>query len=294
MKGQGATRWPFIIYPLGMVRCILFCLALLTAAPAFAIRPVAEYWARPDTLGLKYQDLTLTAADRVHLAAWLIEPRPNVPAKQATVIIAGGDAGNMASSIYPAAALAAQGYQVLLFDYRGFGHSDAFAIDRDMLYYPEFTTDLRAALAEARRRAPRHRVGVLGFSMGTIMGAEVAAAPGCDFLVTVAYVASPPAVAAYYQRVRPERPVHLPANATAYAQVAPRVKCPWLLIASKADPVTTLADSLAVARAAKGRQRRQVLPVEGDHQASMMAFSDEGPQNAAVQAISRFLAGGKA
>ncbi|RZK58341.1 MAG: alpha/beta fold hydrolase, partial [Hymenobacter sp.] len=203
--------------------------------------------------------------------------------------------GNMASSIFPAAALAAQGYQVLLFDYRGFGHSDAFAINQNYLYYPEFTTDLRTALAEARRQSPRHRVGVLGFSMGTIMGAEVAATtPGCDFLVTVAYVASPQASVAYYQRVRPERPIHLPADAATYAQVAPRVKCPWLLIAGKTDPVTTLADSTATARAAKGRQRRQVLPVEGDHVGSMMAFSDESPTNAAVQAISRFLAGGKA
>ncbi|RZK61460.1 MAG: alpha/beta fold hydrolase [Hymenobacter sp.] len=209
-----------------MVRITLLCWLLLQTAAAWAIKPLATYWARPDTLGLKYQDLTLTTPDHVHLAAWLVAPKAGAPAQNTTIVVAGGDAGNMASNIYTAAALAAAGYQVLLFDYRGFGHSDAFAINQNYLYYPEFTTDLRTALAEARRRAPRQRVGVLGFSMGTIMGAEVAATTRCDFLLTVAYVASPQAVVAYYQRTRPERPVLLPAAAATYGQVAPKVNCP--------------------------------------------------------------------
>lgn len=264
---------------------------LLPTVSAWAIKPVATYWARPDTLGLKYQDLTLITPDHVHLAAWLIAPQAGAPVQNTTMILAGADSGNMASLIFPAAALAAAGYQVLLFDYRGFGHSDAFAINPDYLYYPEFTTDLRTALAEARRRAPRQRVGVLGFSMGTIMGAEVAATTPCDFLLTVGYVASPQAVVAYYQRTRPERPVILPATAATYSQVAPRVQCPWLFIAGTEDKVTTLADSLAVARAARRRQRREVLPIKGDHQGSMLVFSDDEASIPYVRAVSRFLAG---
>lgn len=271
---------------------LLFC--LLLAAPAWALKPSPTWWAKPDTLGLKYQSLTLTTPDRVHLAAWLIAPRPHMPSQHTTIVLAGGDAGNMSSLLFPAAALAAAGYQVLLFDYRGFGHSDAFAIDPNYLYYPEFTIDLRTALAEARRQAPRQRVGIMGYSMGTIMGAEVAATTRCDFLLTVAYVANPQAVKQYYERVRPERPVVLPADAGAYAQVAPRVHCPWLLMAGKQDLVTPLADSQAVARAARRGERRAVLPLAGDHGGSMLAFEDDSPNNAAVQAISHFLAGGKA
>ena len=126
--------------------------------------------------------------------------------------------------------------------------------------------------------------------MGTIMGAEAAASSPCDFLMTVAYVASPQAVAAYYQRTRPERPVLLPAAAATYSQVASKVNCPWLLIAGKDDKVTTLADSQAVARAAKGPQRRQVLPMPGDHQASMMVLAGEEQNLPYAQAVSRFLA----
>ncbi|RZK62192.1 MAG: alpha/beta fold hydrolase [Hymenobacter sp.] len=243
-----------------MLRYLLLGCLLLSTASAWAIKPVAKWWARPDTLGLKYQDLTLTTPDHVHLAAWLIAPTASGPGQHTTVVVAGGDSGNMASNIYYAATLAAQGYQVLLFDYRGFGHSAAFAINQNFLYYPEFTTDLRTALAEARRRSPRQRVGVLSFSMGTIAGAEAAATTHCDFLVTVAYVASPQAVAAYYQRTRPERPVLLPAAAATYSRVAPQVNCPWLLVAGTEDLVTTLADSLATAQAAGGAARARRPP----------------------------------
>ena len=33
---------------------------LLQAASAWALKPWAKWWAKPDTLGLKYQSLTLT------------------------------------------------------------------------------------------------------------------------------------------------------------------------------------------------------------------------------------------
>ncbi|WP_151088818.1 alpha/beta hydrolase [Hymenobacter baengnokdamensis] len=272
-----------------MVRVLLFCLALLAAGPAFAIKPFAKYWARPDTLGLKYQDLTLTTPDQVHLAAWLIEPTAGVPTQHTTVVVAGGDMGNMASNIYTAASLAGAGYRVLLFDYRGFGHSDAFTINQNYLYYPEFATDTRAALTEARRRSPGQRVGLMGFSMGSLVGSEAAATTRCDFLVTVAYPANPQNVVSYYQRIRPERPIILPADA-AYSRVASKVKCPWLFITGTDDKATTLADTMTVAQAASRRQRREVLPVPGDHQQSMGAFVEDDTAPRCLEALRRLLA----
>ena len=273
-----------------MVRILLFCLALLVAGPAFAIKPLAQYWARPDTLGLKYQSLTLTTSDRVHLAAWLVEPSAGAPDQHTTIVVAGGDSGNMASNIFTAATLAGAGYRVLLFDYRGFGHSDAFAINQNYLYYPEFATDARAALAEARRRSPSQRVGLMGFSMGSLVGSEAAATTHCDVLVTIAYPASPQHVVAHYQRIRPERPIILPAEAATYSQVAPKVNCPWLFIAGTDDQATTLADTLAVAHAASRRQRREVLPVPGDHPQSMGAFSEDNLAPRCLAALRRLLA----
>jgi pimeloyl-ACP methyl ester carboxylesterase len=273
-----------------MARVILLALLLLQSVAAFAIKPIAKYWAKPDTLGLKYQDLTLTTPDHVHLAAWLIEPTAGIPDQHTTVVVAGSDFGNMASNIFTAATLAGAGYRVLLFDYRGFGHSDAFAINQNYLYYPEFATDTRAALAEARRRSPRQRVGLMGFSMGSLVGSEAAATTRCDFLVTVAYLASPQHVVAYYQSIRPERPVILPADAATYSKVAPKVNCPWLFIGGTEDKAATLADTMAVAHAAKRRQRREVLPVPGDHQASLGAIVEDETSPRCLEAMRRLLA----
>lgn len=273
-----------------MVRLFFLAFLLLQAASAWAIKPVAKYWARPDTLGLKYQNLTLTTPDHAHLAAWLIEPKAGAPSQHTTIVVAGGDSGNMASYIFTAATLAGAGYRVLLFDYRGFGHSDAFAIDQNYLYYPEFATDTRAALAEARRRSPGQRVGLMGFSMGTLVGSEAAATTRCDFLVTVAYVANPQHVVAHYERIRPERPVILPTDAATYSQVAPKVNCPWLFITGTEDQATTLADTLAVAKAASPRQHREVLPVPGNHPQSMGAFDEEETGPRCLAALRRLLA----
>jgi len=242
-----------------MVRLLLIIGLLLAGTSAWASKPLAAWWAKPDTLGLRYQDLTLRTSDHVRLAAWLIEPAAAVPDRRTTVVVAGGDWGNMSYSLYLAQALSAAGYRVLLFDYRGFGHSQAFAIDINQLYYAEFATDLGTALAEARRRAPGQRVGIHGFSMGALLGARVAArdaakgAAGarCDFLITEGFPANPPAIVAYNRRTTPERPTTLPADAATFGRVAARVGCPWLLFAGRADPITTLAQAEATVRAAR-------------------------------------------
>jgi len=274
-----------------MTRFLLLVLLLLQTVLAWASKPMPDWIATPDSVGLHYQSLTLTTPDHVQLAAWLVAPVPGAPDQHTTMVVAGNDWGNMSYSLYQARALATAGYRVLLFDYRGFGHSAAFTINPNQLYYPEFATDLGTALAEARRQSPRQRVGIIGFSMGTILGAKVAATTRCDFLVTDSYVADPQALVAYYQRVRPERPVILPADAATYARVAPRVSCPWLLIAGTEDQAAPLVDSLATAHAARHKQRREVLPVPCGHLGAMEKLTKKKFGDGYVQAVSRFLAG---
>jgi pimeloyl-ACP methyl ester carboxylesterase len=293
MESQGTLPWLFVFPVTRMVRIFLLCLALLAAGPAFALKPVAKWWAKPDTLGLKYRQLELTTADHVQVVAWLIEPAATVPDKHTTLVVAGGDAYNMSGSIYTAWALAEAGYRSLLFDYRGFGHSQAFTIDPKRLYYEEFALDLRAALEEARRQAPHDRVGILGLSMGSILGSEVAARAKADFLITEGYAGNLPGIVAYQQASR-QNTVTLPAEAAAYPGVAARVRCPWLLIAGTQDKNTPLADSVVVVRAARRGQRRQLLTVDCGHLGAQDKLTEKVFAEGYVRAIGRFLAGKKA
>jgi hypothetical protein len=276
-----------------MIRLLLLCLTLLAAGPAFALRPVAAWWATPDTLGLKYRQVEITTADQVKLVAWLVEPSAKAVDQHTTVVVAGGDAYNMSSNIYTAWALADAGYRSLLFDYRGFGHSQAVALDPQRLYYDEFATDLRAALAEARHAAPRDRVGILGLSMGAIVGSQVAARARPDFLVTEGYAGNLLGIVAY-QKAANNKTVTLPAGAAAYPRVAARVRCPWLLIAGTQDKNTPLADSAAAVQAARRQQHRQLLTVDCGHLGAQDKLTEQFFAEGYVRAISRFLAGGTA
>ena len=261
---------------------------LMLSGPIWALKPSREWIDTPDSLGLSYQTVALTTPDNVQLTGWLVEPAANVPDRRTTMVVAYGDFGNMSHELQQAQALSAAGYRAYLFDYRGFGHSAAFTIDPQRLYYHEFAVDLGTALADARRRYPRNRTGVVAFSMGTIMGSEVAATAKCDFFVSEGYVASPQRLVAYQLQSR-QKSVSLPAEAAAYAQYAPRIRCPWLLIAGTADKHTSLADSVAVARVASWRQRRQVLAFEGGHLQGMPTLTEVTFGDKYVREVSRFL-----
>ena len=274
-----------------MPRLLLLGLLLLQGTLAWSLKPSRQWIATPDSMGLKYQTLALTTPDHAQLVSWVVEPATNVPDQRTTMVLAYGDAGNMSQWLYQAQALSKAGYRVYLFDYRGFGHSTDFAIDPQQLYYPEFTTDLRTALADARHRFPRSRTGIISFSMGTIMGSEVAASSKCDFFISEGYVASPQQLVAN-QLLRFQKNVTLPADAADYALVARRVNCPWLLIGGTADKNTPLADSVAVVRVVRWRQRRQVLSFEGGHLAGMYTLSEGEFGDKYVREVSRFLARG--
>jgi pimeloyl-ACP methyl ester carboxylesterase len=234
---------------LSMPRFFFLGLLLLVASAAHALKPDRHWAATPDSVGLAYQSLTLATPDQAQLATWVIAPAGPAPDQHTTLVLAYGDAGNMGNWVYQARALAQAGYRVYLFDYRGYGHSSDFAIDYKRLYYHEFATDLATVLADARRRYPRNRTGIMGFSMGTLLGTELAATHRCDFLITEGYVGNPEATVASVRATK-HLDIALPPEAASYPGLAPQVNCPWLLVAGAEDYNTPLADSQAVVQAA--------------------------------------------
>lgn len=157
-------------------------------------------------------------------------------------------------------------------------------------YYEEFATDLRAAFAEARRQQPTGKVGILSYSMGTILATKVAATTRCDFLITDSYMAHPQALVAFYQAK--QKTVLLPPEAATYERVAAHVTCPWLLIGGTQDERTPVADSIAIAQAARRRERRVVLQVPCDHMGAIQVLSSKGEfGDEYAQAVLRFLTG---
>ncbi|MGB7934694.1 MAG: alpha/beta hydrolase [Gammaproteobacteria bacterium] len=74
----------------------------------------------PDQLGLKYEDVYFPARDGTLLHAWFL---PGTSRVQGTILFLHGNAENISTHIMSVRWLPAQGFNVFLLDYRGYGES---------------------------------------------------------------------------------------------------------------------------------------------------------------------------
>src|SRR5205823_5699579 len=113
----------------------------------------------PASAGLAFDELEFATEDGERLHGWWIVGRAR---SRGHVLFCHGNAGNIGDRVLNAALLWAAGFDVLLFDYRGYGHSTGRP-DEQGTY-----RDARAALAAlvGRPGVDRDRVLHLGESLG--------------------------------------------------------------------------------------------------------------------------------
>jgi pimeloyl-ACP methyl ester carboxylesterase len=172
------------------------------------MKPERGYRATPADYGIIAREMTIATGDSITLRAWFYPAqdtagiandlvgkeipvpaerrppprayRPPVRGPRPTVVICSGDAGNMTYLIFPAYQLFTRGFNVLTFDWRGFGESAPWPLETDRLCATEFLTDYDAALDSLLRQPEvgRGGVGLLGFSTGAYLSfAEAARRP---------------------------------------------------------------------------------------------------------------------
>lgn len=121
--------------------------------------PDSVPYASPAQFGLQSEDVWLKAPDGSKLHAWFLPARG---AAKGTVLHLHGNAANVGNHLPLVAWLPAEGYNVLLLDYRGFGKSQGEpSLDG-------VVDDAAAALAylRTRRDVDASRLVILGQSMG--------------------------------------------------------------------------------------------------------------------------------
>lgn len=131
-------------------------------------QPDRKLYDTPDKHGLKYEEVFFRSKDGTQLGGWFL---PAVGEPKGTVIHFHGNAQNMSAHFGFVSWLPAQGFNLFLFDYRGYGTSAGKA-NRDGVH-----EDSLAALdyIAARPGIDHNRVLVLGQSLG---GANAIAAVG--------------------------------------------------------------------------------------------------------------------
>lgn len=143
-------------------------MSLLQACSGLLFYPDRRIVRTPAELGLTYSDVALRAADGTNLHGWWL---PAEGAAKGTAFFLHGNAENISTHIGSVFWLPAEGYHVLLLDYRGFGRSEG----RPAL--PAVFQDIEAGFAWLQER-PEVKSGplfLLGQSLGAALGGYVAA-----------------------------------------------------------------------------------------------------------------------
>lgn len=156
----------------------LLRLSLLAVAAIVAIgctdvffQPLRSHVFDPRDLGVHPQDIWLTAEDGVKLHAWLI---PAVSERKGTILFLHGNAENVSTHIASVYWLPAEGYEVLLLEYRGYGRSGGEPSFAGLLQDVAAADRYLDSVAGVRR----DRVVLLGQSLGGALALLYAGRPG--------------------------------------------------------------------------------------------------------------------
>ncbi|MFM7216727.1 MAG: alpha/beta hydrolase [Bacteroidota bacterium] len=166
----------------------LFQLALAftcTCTSVKALSPVAEYKVRPEKYGMNYKEEKVATKDGAMLNAWFFE----TPKKTTNwMVISGSGDGNMADNIEIAGQFLSAGWNVAMYDYRGYGSSSSFAIDAETYIYPQFLNDLNAVLDYLRKSRAITKFDLYGQNIG----AGISIGVGCNRTETRKIIADAP------------------------------------------------------------------------------------------------------
>lgn len=156
-----------------MKKTFLATLFALLIVSSFAVNPSRKYAAKPGDFGLNYEEVNIETEDNLTLKGWFYKPAET---SYKMIILSDDGDGNMADLIEIASNFVSLGFNVLTYDYRGFGESADFTINNNFYIYAQFEKDLQAAINYTRKYQSKMKVidlygigigGALSIAVGT-------------------------------------------------------------------------------------------------------------------------------
>jgi fermentation-respiration switch protein FrsA (DUF1100 family) len=215
----------------------------------FIYYPDPDWIATPDRLGLEADQVQLAPEPGVELHAWFFRH----PAPLATLLFCHGNAGNVSHRLENVYHLSRTGFQVLLFDYRGYGHSTGQPSEeglyRDGMAAWEYLV-ARSDTAEAPRL-------IFGRSLGGAVAVELATRVKANGLILESTFTS---IRTLARLIFPLPLPELPVKYDSLAKIG-RISMPLLAIHGDQDELIPFADGQALFEAAP--QPKAWFPIPG-------------------------------
>lgn len=219
--------------------------------PRMTYFPTRGPSADPAALGLRCDEVFVTASDNVRLHGWYCPP-PAAAAHRADIVFFHGNGGNVGHRLQKIRELGRLGLGVFIVDYRGYGRSAGSPDDAGI------QRDAEAMFQAARGRADAAGVplGMYGESLGTIPAVRQAAAHReTAFLILEGSFPGKRAVAARMPLFWPFLPFL--GGALEMGPHAARVFCPVLVMHARGDEVIPFALGRAVYDRLTGSRLRE-------------------------------------
>jgi hypothetical protein len=206
--------------------------------------------ATPEQVGLAYRDLRFETDDGERLHGWWIDARTE---PLGHLLLCHGNAGNIGDRVLHAELLTAAGFDVLLFDYRGYGRSSGRPSEEGTY------RDARAALSclLEQPRVDRARVFYLGESLGGAVAVELARKrPPTGLVLLSAFTGVRQLGRLHYPFV----PSALVPDAYPALRRIRELRTPLLVLHGDRDEIVPLSQGTALLEAAPGPKRIHVFP----------------------------------
>ena len=250
----------------------LLLLPALSACGGLYFYPKRELVSSPEDFKLAYHDVWIETEDKERLHAWYL-PAKGEP--KATVLHLHGNAENISTHVFSVYWLPKHGYDVLTFDYRGFGKSTGSAS------LPEVVMDAKAALAYVRglnSNNPKCTI-VIGQSIGGAIAILALAEQGVDYARqnSVEALVLDSTFADFYEiaekslraswilrPLQPLLPVLLPRIAAPEKMLSYLGPTPVLIIHGEDDQIVPLANAERLFKSAPAKKEFWLVP-KGKH-----------------------------
>lgn len=132
----------------------------------FVFHPQTDFDMTPDQLGLQYESINFNTDDGTKLHGWFFP----LPEKSPVILFCHGNAGNISHRLWNIQKLLAHGFQVFIYDYRGYGKSNGKPSRKGLYLDGLAAYDF---LVKKRGISP-DRIILFGRSLGAAIATEIA------------------------------------------------------------------------------------------------------------------------